>query len=482
MRTSAALSSTHRDGLIGQKRIDARSGAPNRRPPQPQPISTQRHRVRRGGAPARYIHRGGERSATVERLQRGGAANGPRHAPFDRWFRYPAGFSPAALEVALEAASLKPGDLVVDPFAGAATGWRAGVARGYRYVGLEAHPEIAELAQLKMRHLERPRRIVEHAEQLVRDIEEADISGETELVRRSFEADSLQKFVSIRDQLKALPRKTTNRYLKWSLLGALRDSATVQVRWPYQRPAVHRRPRIADPVRAFLRRAEWMATDLEEALGHTRSAVLRGDARRSADWVRILGDQRASAVITSPPYLNNFDYADATRLELYFWGVATTWSEMVARVRAGMLTATTQQTRKDRTRKAMTRLGSLAPATTSALAPLIIKLETERHARARGKEYDRVIGPYFEGMTRVLTNVLKSAQRGALIVLVIGDSAPYGVYIDTPALLAQLAQELGFELLELKNIRHRGTRWRNNSTRHQHPLSEQLLVLRRPCR
>lgn len=31
-------------------------------------------------------------------------------------------------------------------------------------------------------------------------------------------------------------------------------------------------------------------------------------------------DQKANLVITSPPYPNNYDYADATRLEMMFWG------------------------------------------------------------------------------------------------------------------------------------------------------------------
>ncbi|MCF6158013.1 MAG: hypothetical protein E3K32_05445 [wastewater metagenome] len=29
---------------------------------------------------------------------------------------------------------------------------------------------------------------------------------------------------------------------------------------------------------------------------------------------------QVDAVVTSPPYPNNYDYADATRLEMTFWG------------------------------------------------------------------------------------------------------------------------------------------------------------------
>ena len=413
-------------------------------------------------------------------MQPGGRANGPSRGPFDRWFRYPAGFSPDALKAAMDAACLEDGDLVVDPFAGAATGWRAGIARGYRYAGLEAHPEIAELAHLKLRHLAVPQRIVEDAKQIVQRIDSADVSSETDLVKRSFTRESLQQLVSIRDQLKNSPDQVTSPYLKWCLLGSLRDCATVQVRWPYQRPGVPRQPRIADPKRAFMRRSEWMRIDLVASSKRTKSTVRQGDARRTADWDKLLGGEVASTVISSPPYLNNFDYADATRLELYFWGVVANWSEMVSRIRAEMLTATTQQSGRDQARNAMMHLSSLVPQTASRLESIIERLVIERKKRDRGKEYDRVVGPYFEAMYHALGNMRDYVKPGATVVLVVGDSAPYGVHVDTPMLLGELAIELGLELQELTTIRHRGTRWLSNGLRHQHPLIEGLVVLRRP--
>lgn len=355
-----------------------------------------------------------------------------------------------------------------------------GIARGFRYAGLEAHPEIAELAQLKVNHFPRPQRILEHAERLVHEMGEVDTSQETALVSRSFRPDTLQQLVSLRNQLKTQSRRVTSRYLKWCLLGTLRDCAAVQVRWPYQRPKVPRKPRIADPIRAFLRRAHWMAEDLHHELGCNQSYVIHGDARSSDDWDTLLKDNLANAVVTSPPYLNNFDYADATRLETYFWGVATTWAEMVSQVRVTMLTATTQQTRKDVSHAAMAHLRQIAPRTSSTIESPIQELEGERSRRPRGKEYDRVIAPYFSGMSGVLVNVYNNVLPGAHIVFVIGDSAPYGVHLDTPTILGELAQELNFDLIETKILRSRGTRWLSTKARHQIPLAESLVVLRRP--
>jgi hypothetical protein len=62
---------------------------------------------------------------------------------------------------------------------------------------------------------------------------------------------------------------------------------------------------------------------------------------------------------------------------------------------------------------------------------------------------------------------------------VVGDSAPYGVYIDTPALIAKLAAELGFKRGEDITVRSRGLRWRQNGSRHQVPLTERLITFKR---
>src|SRR5688572_26794222 len=79
-----------------------------------------------------------------------GAPNGvSARRPFDRWFRYPAGFSPSTLSTALDAVGLADGDVLVDPFAGSASAGSQVIARGATFLGIEAHPLIAELAQLK---------------------------------------------------------------------------------------------------------------------------------------------------------------------------------------------------------------------------------------------------------------------------------------------------------------------------------------------
>lgn len=409
-----------------------------------------------------------------------GAPNGPRTAAFDRWFRYPAGFGRDTLDACFAAIDARRGALVVDPFAGVSTAGITACARGFTFVGIEAHPLIAELAALKFVRQSDPAGLLRRACALVDEAPLGDTTAEHPLIARSFIPDTLEQLVGLRERIQAFTDDPWGRHLKWCLLGALRECAAVKVGWPYQRPGVARVPRLAAPLRAFARRAAWMAEDLNGAPITPTASIYPGDARAAETWCAALEGRRAEAVVTSPPYLNNFDYADATRLELYFWGVARSWNEMIAQVRDGMVIASTQQTRRAIAWAAADTFAAACPRTARTVADLTACLASERAARPRGKEYDQLLPSYFADLVRVLTHIREHTTAGAPVALVLGDSAPYGVHVDTPALLAAAAQEIGFTCIAVRPLRCRGSRWRANGVRHAVALTEQLVLLHAP--
>lgn len=410
-----------------------------------------------------------------------GAPNGPsRGVAQNRWFRYPAGFSATALEAAFSAIQVDKRKRLVDPFAGAATAGTAIVGRGVAFRGLEAHPLIAELAQLKFVHPGDPAHLVTLGRQIAQAADAPDTECETALVRRSFSPQVLSTLVGIRSAVKA-DESEWAPYLKWALLGVLREVASIRAGWPYQMPTQSRRPIAKDPRQRFLLRVRRMAEDLGSVASGVVAdgRVVCGDARLSASWSNLLGDEALDACVSSPPYLNNFDYADATRLELYFWGVVASWQEMTRVVRDGLMVGSTQQTTQGGAAAAKAWL-SRFPEVSAALDPVREALLVQRRERPRGKEYDNLVVMYFADLGRVLGNLFERLDAGAPMAFVIGDSAPYGVYIDTPKLIGLLSQVIGFEPASDEPIRQRGLRWATNGTRHQQLLTERLLVVRKP--
>jgi hypothetical protein len=243
---------------------------------------------------------------------------------------------------------------------------------------------------------------------------------------------------------------------------------------------MQRRPAFGEPGKRFIARSRLIQEDISElasSLDTPQATIYCGDARASASWSD-LNPGSVDGCVSSPPYLNNFDYADATRLELYFWGEVTTWSRMCTSVRSGMLTATTQQSSVPAASKALKSLRDF-PRAFDWIDSLTASLEKQRKARKRGKEYDRVVPDYFLGIAQVLANLAEKLKPAAPCVWLVGDSAPYGEYIDTPAIIAELGKHIGFDHESDVLLRQRGGRWASNTARHGVQLTERLILLRR---
>jgi hypothetical protein len=397
-------------------------------------------------------------------------------SPFDSWFRYPAGFSLQTLDLAFAEVSTAPAGAILDPFAGVATVGTRAASEGRDFVGIEAHPMVARIARLKLRRPADPALLGHAAEEVAARAEPIEPVGEAELVTRSFSPEILAELIGLRTAIETEP-PPWDAYLEVALLSLLRDHARVKVGWPYQLPGKSRQPRLSRPTERFLQLAERMAGDLESAAS-ANAWVTNGDSRQAAAW-RTARRRAPVAMISSPPYLNNFDYADATRLELYFSRRARTWAEMCATVRDGMVIASTQQSKRDQALRALKQLEQVEPFH-RRLTPLVQALTAERAKRKAGKQYDWMVSLYFRDLWRVLENVKRCLPAGAPVVWVVGDSAPYGIHLDTPALLGSLGEELGFVIESEQQIRSRGKRWRTNGSRHQVDLCEKQVLWRAP--
>ncbi|MEW2277188.1 DNA methyltransferase [Streptomyces cyaneofuscatus] len=425
-----------------------------------------------------------------QQVQEPSSGRGRRHGtsriePFDRWFRYPAGFASDYASLLLHQLQLPAGGLVVDPFTGSGVTGTAARRAGHSFFGVEAHPLIAELAALKLRCFSGdPIELLVTARELTQQARatvHVDLGGEADLTLRSFDPETLALLVSLRDLIRAEHEHEWHKYLKWALLATLRDVASVRVGWPYQRPGAQRQPTFSDPGSRFLQRVAWMVDDIGDVEKNESASlecrVKQGDSGVAENWSDV-GIGSAHGCVTSPPYLNNFDYADATRLELYFWGDVTSWSQMCSEVRSDMLTATTQQSSVGAAldaRKSLQKYGEVG----DQIGELADQLQKERGNRARGKEYDRVLPDYFVAIYRILENLAHALAPGAPAVFLVGDSAPYGVYVDTPGIMAKLGTQLGFVLEKDVILRHRGQRWKGNATRHNVQLAERFVLLRR---
>ncbi|MBI3395021.1 MAG: DNA modification methylase, partial [Spirochaetia bacterium] len=110
------------------------------------------------------------------------------------------------------------------------------------------------------------------------------------------------------------------------------------------------------------------------------------------------------------------------------------------------------------------------------LANICRRLDKERVMRRGHKHYHTMVAAYFRDMGLVWQELRRMCRGGSSVCFVIGDSAPYGVYVPAPSLLSELAEAAGFSAPRFEKIRDRNIKWKNR--KHRVPLQEGRLWLK----
>ena len=87
-----------------------------------------------------------------------------------------------------------------------------------------------------------------------------------------------------------------------------------------------------------------------------------------------------------------------------------------------------------------------------------------------------MIAAYFIDLGKTWHELRRVCRQGSEIHFVIGDSAPYGVYVPVDKWLGELALAAGFKDFTFKKIRDRNTKWKNR--KHRVPLHEGILTIK----
>lgn len=119
------------------------------------------------------------------------------------------------------------------------------------------------------------------------------------------------------------------------------------------------------------------------------------------------------------------------------------------------------------------------PELMDKLMALYYEIQTNGKNRKGKKSFHILMMHYFEDMYKVLLEMKRVLKDGSKAYLILGDSAPYGVFVPTTQILGDIAQSVGFGEYEIYKIRERGHKWKNLTNRHNVELSENILVLNR---
>lgn len=405
-------------------------------------------------------------------------------APVHRWFTYPAGFSYKAVCHSLKKHQIRPGMRVYDPFAGTGTTNLAAKCSEVDSYGVEAHPFVFQIARVKLDWGVDEDSIASETERVLEAASAekpgaTDIEALPELVRKCYDEKTLNELLKLRDLIGNIELAQPRRFLELALINTLRQVSSVETGWPYIAPNKPLNKNPERPAAVFTAQVARMISDIQEIRKQSqrwrsvKADLYHADARKTA-----LPSNSVDHVFTSPPYLNNYDYADRTRLEMYFMGLAGSWADITEGVRDKLMTSATTQVRGTGYQVSK-GLRKNCPEVAAFLQESIAKLAELRQQKSGKKSYDRVTGGYFNDMHLVLKDVFRVMKPGGVAVFILGDSAPYGVHIPTDELVGKIALGVGFNHYEITVLRKRGGKWKNNPQRHNAALREAILTIRK---
>lgn len=399
-----------------------------------------------------------------------------------QWYRTILGYPDHIVSELIERFSIRPGQLVVDPFCGAGTTLVECMKMGIRSIGIDANPSSCFSARVKTNWNLNPDRLLELSSEIQAaarkhlDAKSAHLSDPT---YRYLEASGMleRKWISRKPLRKALALKncishlrTTSRYRNALMLALVSEivhgASNVRFGPELCKGKIKRDAKILKGLRS---RIETMAQDLRlmSRISPTVPAkVIRGDSRTETTFSKTIPRGSIACVICSPPYPAEHDYTRNSRLELAFLEHVRD-IESLRSIKKTMIRSHTKGIYAGDNDQDHVR-GS------EPINQLVSEIEPRVRAKSHGfaKLYPRVVREYFGGMKRHLQSIKPFLEPGAFCAYVVGDQSSYlQVHIPTAAILSGIAREIGFRTTD---IAHWRSRW---STKTSREVRENILIL-----
>lgn len=412
-----------------------------------------------------------------------GSAQDNLKSPIHNWYRFAAGFSHMFVDGVISRERLTAASSrIYDPFAGCGTTLVSCQKKGFSAVGNEGQKLMYDIIRAKLnwnlsyKTFERYLAVIE--DQVRKRNEKESVGSTHDLLHSLYDLDSLRVLVTIRDVVRQLTNRRYRLFFNLALSQTLHKVSIHPIAVPYisRNRTLQNIPDAWDCFRSI---CGAMFNDMKAVKGLPPTAkVFLHDSRKEN---RQIEEDSCTLCLTSPPYLNNLDYGEVSKVHTHFFQITESWSDITKKVRSGLVTGSTthyyeSEVGVDTYKKSPLYLSG-APVARSILekSKSIKNAAIERSGR---KSFDKLTLFYFRDMYDVLAEVRRILKPNGKAYLILGDSAPYGVYVPTTSFLGRIAKAVGFDKYESHRIRYRGTKWKSLTHRHSLELPENVLILR----
>jgi excisionase family DNA binding protein len=418
-----------------------------------------------------------------------------RDRSLHRWVPWIAGFSASFVDGVLDkVAARTPGRLtVLDPFAGVGTTLIEALKRGHDAIGFEINPYAALACKAKVGAAGYD---VRELKDKVRDFQ-AHMAGESKTNSRSpagfasrvpfFSAVVELQVLLALDFIQAQDKTWIRDLFRVAIGSVIVSFSNYSYEPSLGTRAAAGKPNIeeADVAHAVVEKLDEFIEDISFFQG----ATARFDPKPTAqvyhgsffDLVEKVADGSVDALITSPPYLNNYHYIRNTRPQMFWLGMADVPSDLKEMERKSF--GQFWQTVRSGPRVELT-------PDIEALSELIKQLRKRNPEKGAygGAGWANYAASYFNDCERFCRTALKVMKPGGIAVVVIGNNILQGIEFPTDRFFSEIAEKSGFEVVALHEVRSKRTgnsilnsSVRSGTVRQRTKLYETAVELRAPA-
>ncbi len=386
--------------------------------------------------------------------------------PVYNWFKYKEGFSRQLVFKILLDWKVSKDEIILDPFAGCGTTLLACKESGYRAVGLDILPVAVFVAKVKLQDWPDLTLLQNAIDSLLdKKYKPPTLSfPKVAIIDKAFSKKVQDEILFYKECITEF-EKPVQDFLMLGLISILEQVSYTSKDGQFLRLVDRNIP----PVKKTLKKQlSEMLDDLyqqQQVLfkgGKAKVEILQGDATLADLPKKYWG--KIGAVITSPPYLNRYDYSRTYSLELCTLFVDQ-FSDL-RNIRHSLLRSHIES--REHSGKEIS-----LPALDEILKNLKIKdLNNDR--------IPIMIKGYFEDMNLVIKQLVNYLRPGGLIALVVANARFEGELVPTDLILSELAEFHGLRTESIWITRYKGNSSQQMGRYGRIPVRESIVFWRKP--
>lgn len=392
----------------------------------------------------------------------------PRH----RWYYYKEGFSPNLVLKAIEKTGIGKDDVIIDPFDGSGTTTLTASLGGHKSIGIEVNPFTSFLSDVKTRNAN-----VDHLKTLGAKLANSSQKGSPSplvgfstfswkkgLDKWLFKKSILNSFEGGWQFTKQIPSSNIRKLLRLALISAAmqncnatRDGKCLRYRESWKTKTFDKASFSQDLISMLSQ----ISLDIEEKRIEQKPVIVNGDCRvilKSSKKIKPF-----KLCVTSPPYLNTFDYTDIYRPELFLGKFVDNNKEL----RHLRLNTVRSHIQVNWNRPTMKEFGELYSSS--------MKHIEENNEDLMDKKIPLMIQAYFEDMFNILKSLKAHAAEDAQVWIVVSNSAYAGLEVPVDLIIGEIGSRAGWYLKEIGVLRYIRRRKTNHSANITH-LRESVII------